>query len=256
MLGERRLLLEANVLEVAGEAIDALGRPLIQNAVYASADTAFASEADPLVGIEIVYINLASRPGRNEQFLKTNAGLADFRRTDAVVGATLRADDLIRDGVIAEPLQHFSAGALGNALSHKKLWEHCAAANAVLTLAEADAGILGRVKEVVMYFDARPLGPRVPEFQAADYDVTPLRLVNAFGIVCYSVSPAGARRLLAACFPLRNEAIPIPGLNRHLLNISLDATMNKYYRGLNAFACFPPLVWTENEHATSDVAQT
>jgi GR25 family glycosyltransferase involved in LPS biosynthesis len=240
--------------------------------------------------VEIVYINLASRPDRNDEFLRRNAGVADFRRTDAVVGATLRADDLIRGGAIAEPLTAFTPGALGNALSHKALWERCAAGDAVLTVAEDDAAfnrhfpakaprvlaelppdwdvilwgwnfdsvlhvrILAGIKEAVAYFDARPLGPRVAEFQAADYPVQPLPLVNAFGIVSYSVSPTGARRLLTACFPLRNEAIPIPGLNRQLLNISLDATMNKHYRALRAFACFPPLVWTENDKSTSDVA--
>jgi glycosyl transferase family 25 len=239
--------------------------------------------------VEIVYINLAARPDRNERFLRLNAGLADFRRMDAVVGAIQRTDDLIRAGVIVEPLISFTPGALGNALSHKQVWEQCAAGDAAVTLAEDDAaisrhfarkapevlaklpadwdiilwgwnfdsvlhvGFMGEIKEAVTYFDARPLGPRVAEFQAADYDVMPLRLVNAFGIVSYSITPAGARRLLAACFPLRNEAIPIPGLNRQLLNISLDATMNKHYRSLRSYVCFPPLVWTENDHGQSDV---
>ena len=241
--------------------------------------------------MEIVYINLASRPERNDQFLRTNAGLADFRRMDAVVGADQRADELIRAGVIAEPLTAFTPGALGNALSHKQVWEHAAATNAAVTLAEDDAAInhhfarkapavlaklppdgdiilwgwnfdsilhvaiLNGIKELVAQFDARPLGSRVADFQAADYDVMPLRLVNAFGIVSYSVTPAGAKKLLAACFPLRNDPIPIPGLNRLLANISLDATMNRHYRSLNAFACFPPLVWTENDHGQSDVVQ-
>jgi glycosyl transferase family 25 len=240
--------------------------------------------------MEIVYINLASRPDRNERFLRLNAGLADFRRMDAVVGATQRVEDLVRAGVIVEPLTSFTPGALGNALSHKQVWEQCAASDAVVTLAEDDAAIsrhflrkapevlaklppdwdiilwgwnfdsvlhvalMDGIKESVAHFDARPLGPRVAEFQAADYEVMPLRLVNAFGIVSYSISPAGARRLLAACFPLRNDVIPIPGLNRQLLNISLDATMNKHYRSLRSYVCFPPLVWTENDKASSDVA--
>ena len=239
--------------------------------------------------MEIVYINLATRPDRNERFQRLNDGIVEFRRIDAVVGVTLRTEDLLRAGVIAEPLTAFSAGALGNARTHQQLWEQCAATNAVLTLAEDDAafnryfpdkapgvlsqlppdwdiilwgwnfdsvlhvGILGGIKEAVMNFDARPLGSRVAEFQSKDYPVQPLRLMNAFGLVSYSVSPAGARRLLAACFPLTNEAIPIPGLNRHLLNISLDATMNKHYRSLRSFVCFPPLVWTENDRSASDV---
>jgi glycosyl transferase family 25 len=240
--------------------------------------------------VEIVYINLAARPERDERFQRLNAGIADFRRTDGVVGATLRTADLVRAGVIAEPLTSFTAGALGNAVSHKALWEQCAATSAVLTVAEDDAafnrrfperavrvlaqlppdwdiilwgwnfdsvlhvGILGGLKEAVMNFDARALGPRVADFQAADDSVQPLRLVNAFGLVSYSVSPAGARRLLAACFPLRNDAVPIAGLNCRLLNISLDATMNKHYRTLRSFVCFPPLVWTENDKSASDVA--
>jgi GR25 family glycosyltransferase involved in LPS biosynthesis len=242
--------------------------------------------------VEIVYLNLASRPDRNGQFLRLNAGLADFRRVDAVVGADQRADDLIRGGVIAEALTAFTSGALGNALSHKRIWEQVAAGDAVVTVAEDDAainrhfpgkapevlaklppdwdiilwgwnfdsvlhaGIMNGIKEAVTYFDARPLGPAVADFQSAEYDVIPLRLVNAFGIVSYSVSPAGARRLLAACFPLRNDPVLIPGLNNRLLaNISLDATMNRHYRALTAFACFPPLVWTENDHGRSDVAR-
>jgi glycosyl transferase, family 25 len=240
--------------------------------------------------VEIAYINLEARPDRDERFRRFNAGVAEFHRTDAVVGANLRVEELIRDGIIAEPLTAFTAGALVNALTHKKLWEQCAATTDVLTVAEDDAvlnrhflekarrviaqlppdwdiilwgwnfdsilhvGILGGMREAVMNFDARPLGSRLAEFQAEDYEVQLLRLVNAFGLVSYTISPAGARRLLEACFPLRNHPIPIPGLNRRLLNISLDATMNGHYRALRSFVCFPPLVWTENDKSESDVA--
>jgi glycosyl transferase, family 25 len=240
-------------------------------------------------GVEIVYINLLNRPERNERFLRFNSGIADFRRTDAVIGASLQIQELIRAGVIAEPLTDYSSGALGNAVSHKRLWEECAAAKE-MTIAEDDAifnrhfaskapqllaglpvdwdiilwgwnfnsvlhaGIFNAMKDVVMNFTHRPFGPRVSEWQAQDYPVQPLRLAGAFGIVCYSISPAGARRLQEMCFPLTNEPIPIPGLSRLLLNISLDATMNRHYHSLRAFACFPPLVWTENDRASSDVS--
>ncbi len=240
--------------------------------------------------MKITYVNLASRPERKERFHRLNAGIAEFERFDAVIGTTLREEDLIRDGVIAEPLTAFTAGALGNARTHKDLWERCDGANEALTVAEDDAvfnyqfseraprviaqlppdwdiilwgwnfdsvlhvAILGGIREAVMNFDARPLGPGIAAFQAEIYPVQPLRLLNAFGLVSYSISPAGARRLLAACFPLRNEVIPIVGLNRLLMNISLDATMNMHYRSLQSFVCFPPLVWTENDKSESDVA--
>lgn len=240
--------------------------------------------------MEIIYLNLADRPDRDDRFRRLNAGIADFHRADAVAGTALRTDDLVRANVIAEPLTEFTPGALGNAVSHKRLWEQCAGRSAPLTVAEDDAvfnrgfaakapevlarlprdwdiifwgwnfdsllhvALLGGVKEAVMMFDPRPLGSRVADFQTHDDSVQPLRLVNAFGLTAYTVSPAGAQRLLAACFPLANEPIPIPGLNRLLANISLDATMNRHYRALRAYACFPPLAWTENDKAASDVA--
>src|SRR5262249_28456365 len=238
---------------------------------------------------EIVYINLAARPDRNGRFLRANAGIADFRRTEAVAGAALRREDLVRDGVIAEPTPHFTAGAVGNALSPRRLWGHCAAGNAVLTLAEDDAvfnrhfstrapqllaqlppgwdlilwgwnfdsllrvKLLGELQDAFMYFNRPSLGERLAEFPALDYPVQALRLATAFGLVSYSLSPSGARRLLQRCFPLRDEAVPVPGLRAVPRNTSLDVTMNKHYPALAAYACFPPLVWTENDPTSSDV---
>ena len=68
-----------------------------------------------------------------------NAGIADFRRMDAVPGATLQVEELIRGRVIAEPLTAFTTGALGNARTHMMLWEQCSASDAMLTVAEDDA---------------------------------------------------------------------------------------------------------------------
>ena len=83
----------------------------------------------------------------------------------------------------------------------------------------------------------------------------PLRLTTAFGLVCYSLSPKGAQVLLRKCFPLKNENIAIPGLGRKLTNFGLDTAMNKHYGSLKAYVSFPPLVWTENDKATSDISE-
>jgi hypothetical protein len=115
--------------------------------------------------------------------------------------------------------------------------------------------IVPGVSQAVMGFDPRKLGPKVLEFREKDYDVLPLRLLTAFGLVCYSVSPAGAQRLRERCFPLRNETIPIPVGPRRVTNYNIDVAMNKHYRALRAFVCFPPLAWTENDKATSDIAR-
>jgi len=81
-----------------------------------------------------------------------------------------------------------------------------------------------------------------------------MRLITAFGTVCYSVSPQGAKSLLQRCFPLKNEIVSIPSLDRRFLSFGIDSIMNKHYSALKSYVCFPPLVWTENDKSTSDVA--
>ena len=121
--------------------------------------------------------------------------------------------------------------------------------NAMLRVA-----IMDDLKHGVLRFDCRRFGPRISEFQDKQYDVLPLRLTIAFGNVCYSISPKGARRMLELCFPLRKEMIAIPGMRFKLPNAGLDVLMNKHYGNLQSYVCFPPLVWTENERSTSDIA--
>ena len=116
--------------------------------------------------------------------------------------------------------------------------------------------VFGGLRQSVMHFDARYLRDRIGEFQAKAYEVLPMRLIGAFGTVCYSISPKGAGRLCELCFPLRNETIRVPGLGRDIPNLTLDALMNKHYCGLKAYAVFPPLVWTENDKDVSDVSRS
>jgi tetratricopeptide (TPR) repeat protein/GR25 family glycosyltransferase involved in LPS biosynthesis len=243
-----------------------------------------------VAAVQIHYLNLARRPDRNERFLRANAGLADLQRVEAVDGRGLRLEELTRGGFVAGPLPAYTPGALGGALSHRALWERCAARGTPLTVAEDDAvlnrsfadraaRLLGRLPpdwdivlwgwncdsvlevEVIegahralMQFSPWSLGPRVAAFRESDYEIVPLRLLTAFGIMAYSVSPAGARRLHARCFPLRDEPLAVPGLVRQVTHATLDVAMNRHYRDLRAYVCFPPLAWTENDRAASDVA--
>ena len=76
------------------------------------------------------------------------------------------------------------------------------------------------------------------------------RLHRALGSPCYSVSPKGAGLLRGHCFPLRAMTLPLPG-RRVVPGRGIDMTMNEAYPRLQAFACVPPLVITENDHANS-----
>jgi GR25 family glycosyltransferase involved in LPS biosynthesis len=239
--------------------------------------------------VEVLYFNLERRPDRNDAFLRANAGRASFRRLGAVDGRLVRPADLAARGLAAGPLPAFTPGALGCALSHHSAWELCAAGPAPITVAEDDAvlnrhfaarapallagltpdwdlvlwgwnfdsilhvALLGGLKESVAQFDPSPLRERLHAFGELDYPVLPLRLLGAFGTLCYSVSPKGARRLLACCFPLRDGATYVPGLKRRVQHLGIDVVMNGHYRELEAYVAFPPLAWSENEQAASDV---
>src|SRR5687767_14619366 len=89
--------------------------------------------------MEVLYINLARRRDRNERFLRMNASVASFRRIEAVDGSGLQVDELLKAGVIEAPLWAYTEGALGCALSHKKMWEHCVSTGVATTVAEDDA---------------------------------------------------------------------------------------------------------------------
>ena len=238
----------------------------------------------------VFYLNLDRRRDRRERFMSTNATIAEFHRWKAVDGLTLCNEELMRNGVITEPLKAYSPGALGCALSHKLLWDHCASGDTVVTVCEDDAvfnrsfasraatllAALPRdwdiilwgwnfdsilhveaipgMKHTVMRFDASSLAQRLPEFQEKTYESLPMRLVTVFGTICYSLSPQGARSLRQKCFPLKNELVWIPSMDRHVLSFGIDSIMNKHYRDLKSYASFPPLVWTENDKSTSDVS--
>lgn len=103
--------------------------------------------------ITVAYINLRSRPERNDAFLGNNrteldASAFPWRRVDGVDGGQLRADDLIARGIIArdglpEGYEPHTWGHLGAALSHRALWEKASEGGDedVLVILEDDAQV-------------------------------------------------------------------------------------------------------------------
>ena len=68
--------------------------------------------------MHVFYINLDRRADRNAEFLRRNSRAADCQRVRACEGGSLRTEDLIADGSIIGPLEAYTPGGLGNALSH------------------------------------------------------------------------------------------------------------------------------------------
>lgn len=239
--------------------------------------------------METYYINLDKRPDKNELFIKRNAGLLPFKRCSATDGAALDPGALIGSRIIDSGLDCYSKGALGCAMSHKLLWDYAEQQSGPVTIIEDDAVLnhrfqidseemLGKLPadwDIILWgwnfdsllhvllpggfdsvtsFPAQVSDNQLIEFRCSEILSTPLKLQGAFGTVAYTISPNGARRLKQCCFPLMKEYVIIPGLNRQLLNIGIDVVMNKWYRHLQAFAAFPPLIMTKNDKASSDVS--
>lgn len=211
-------------------------------------------------------INLPTRADRRAQFNAWNArsGL-EIVFSEAVVGAALDRADLRQRGLVAADAEHFSAGALGNALSHHKLWLEAATATQPTFVCEDDAclrgdfavqaaGALAQIPadwdlvffgyntnaivavqsrdglKALLHFDEG--AKRNPTyFTAFARDPapapTPLHCFQAWGTLAYAISPQGAQRLLKVCFPLSGaNDIFMFGQNRKLQPYTLDGMIN------------------------------
>ncbi len=232
-------------------------------------------------------ISLDRTPQRFAQFLADNAGFA-VQRFAACDGGLLTPAGCVAEGLIsAENI--YNAGALGTARSHVTLWRECVASGAPMVVAEDDivlradfwpamAALLERVPgwDIVLWthnFDwpvkvapAPGTGEAVIQYTApgSELDVqtyraatTPsflLPLRSAAGIGCYSISPAGAARLLARCLPIGAafaEYATKPGLGWE--NNGIDVEMSRHYTGMAAYIAMPPLALAPNDQAASTI---
>jgi glycosyl transferase family 25 len=208
--------------------------------------------------MRIVVINLDRSPDRLRRFRETNSHV-DFVRFSAVDAATLGQD-----------------AVYGCAMSHLTLWRHAISKGEPLTICEDDAifshffegdaerilAMLPRGWDIILWgwnydttlhfymgpsefpslcsvqFDEDQLNLTADQFQGSAMCPPAFRLTGAYGTVCYTISPAGAEKLLENCVALFAP---------------LDVMLNEVYARINSFVSFPPLVITKNEHSSSTV---
>lgn len=234
----------------------------------------------------ITLINLDRSADRLSRFKAVNAFLPDVERFSAVDGRTLNRNALQSTGLL-DPQVSYTDGALGCALSHFTLWERAVDARKAVTVCEDDAifnrgfvdkatkvlGAMGAGWDIVLwgwnfdsllmvdalpgvspsliYLDQNAMLRQLDHYQTLILEPRPLRLLYSFGIMCYSVSPDGAKRLLDACRPIRVMNVVVPGLPQPVRNFGIDVMMNAVYRRIGAFVAFPPLVVSPNERSRS-----
>jgi GR25 family glycosyltransferase involved in LPS biosynthesis len=226
-----------------------------------------------LMNPEIYLINLDRSTERLAGFRERNAHLGDFTRFSAVEGSVVDRAQLVADGVMLEDCQ-YGDGTLGCALSHLALWKTAIEAGKPITVFEDDVktppdfletsqrllGEIGGEWDVILwgYSYERPILKILTDFgfgKATTYffEVDPakfhsytgnrslFRLLNAFGLTAYSISPSGAKRLMEACLPLRSRVIPFVEPDMAFWDEGIDGPVNLAYPDVNAFVCMPPL---------------
>jgi GR25 family glycosyltransferase involved in LPS biosynthesis len=233
--------------------------------------------------MRINIISLERTPERLAEFRQVNAHLKNVEIFKGIDGAEVSIDELAARRVVVPPVQH-SKGALGCLISHINLWERAAAAGEILTIGEDDAifhrdferrarGILAALPDdtdIVYWgwnFDAsaaielvpgmapcslmfggrNPLRTEIEAFQNCTITPTPYRLLRAFGLVSYTVTPNGARRLRELCLPARGEIWEFPEIKLRMPNMGIDVAVANVMPRIKAFCSYPPIVMSLNE---------
>jgi glycosyl transferase, family 25 len=242
------------------------------------------------LAMKLHLINLDRSADRLARFGEINGHVGDVERFAAIDGATVDVAPLVAGGIVEPGVRRFySNGALGCALSHLALWERVIASGQSAAIVEDDAifhrdfaawserllGALPPDWEIVLWgwnydspllFDMPGLATgmvlcdyenirvRTPDFQGHPIVPTMVRLRQALGLVCYSLSPAGARKLRDFCLPIRFMKVPFRATKGGLMpNIGIDVMMSAQFPSLKAFACLPPLVVAHYDWAASTI---
>jgi GR25 family glycosyltransferase involved in LPS biosynthesis len=238
--------------------------------------------------MRIHLINLDRSTERLAEFTARNGHLAEVTRFPAIDGRHADRRTLTVQGIIGPGLD-YTDGALGNCLSHFALWDLAIAGNGPITLCEDDAifnrgferdaealmstlppdwhmifwgwnfdafalfELLPGVSPLLAQFDQDQMRAGIEQFQAASVMPRAFRLLAAFGIAAYSISPGGARVLRQLLRPVRAMPVTVPAVGRRFANKDLSIALLDALPRISAFASLPPLVITRNDRAISTV---
>jgi glycosyl transferase family 25 len=236
----------------------------------------------------VYVISLDRTAGRYASFLARNSHLGEIARARAVDGDTLDRADLCARGLL-QPDTAYSNGALGCALSHACIWQVVAGSKGPWTIAEDDAifradfhdaaarvvaslppdwdfvlwgwnfnsilciDLLPGITPCALIADQAQLRQNIAGFQESRVPAIPVKLLRSHGAPAYSVSPAGARKLLRLCLPIRPVDVFFPVVNRMAPSDGIDMMMSLAYPRMQAYVSFPPLAVTENRRDRSTI---
>ncbi len=235
-------------------------------------------------------ITLDTDSRRYRDFATTNSHLP-FEPFIGVRGSELANDQRISCGLATPELVtsgRLGDGAAGAAESHRRLWEKAVKTRGGMLIMEDDVvtheGLADYITthhelilqttithfgintdSVVQAISPQGLGitalqdPRhpSPEWIHQALSLTNAgkselwRLLKAFGMCCYFVSPHGAETLLKATFPLSLATTTVPFVSDKVPCNAVDRMLNNVYPATAAFVTVPFLAFTPNTDSST-----
>lgn len=232
-------------------------------------------------------ISLKRTPERLATFFEFNDPVKlPIEVFDAVDGSQLDSATIAQ--MVAPGTVRHTPAIVGVAMSHRALWERCITSGKPHIIFEDDAVIRADAKAkigalisgtltwdiILLGYNADaplelnlapgndvnvqfsvpyPSAQHLAHFAKSTNPVGLHRLITAFGICGYAVTPIGARALLNTCFPMDNRIIHMSLGRRSLPSYGIDCLMNVVYRKTHSYACLAPLVMTSVDQTISTI---
>lgn len=209
----------------------------------------------------------------------------------AVRGDGVNLHDCIEANLITADLASsglLHPGTLGAALSHRALWHEAAAGSTGMLILEDDvvshpelaAWICANhpqlLRNDLIHFsintdsilttvsaqglqETRMFDPKHPDqgwintalSRTTLAEIRVSRLLKAFGMCCYFISPQGAEKILEHTFPLTLATTAIPLVSAAMPGFSIDRRLNAFYPTLQAWITLPFLAYTPNDDSST-----
>jgi glycosyl transferase, family 25 len=244
----------------------------------------------PEFAFETYVITLDPKSDRFLQFAVNNPHLP-YKTFQGIRGSSLSLADCVYEKLMTPECLAAgiaTAGEIGCAASHKKLWELAANSKNGMLILEDDAAThpliceyIRRHQEKIFEADIflfsintdsileveAPNGLRqvlvfeqkYPSYawiasalQRTKVEETQIwRLIKGFGLCCYFLTPKGAKRILELVFPLTLERTALPLLNISVPGINVDKRLIAFYENIDARISMPFLAWSPNSDSTT-----
>jgi glycosyl transferase, family 25 len=233
-------------------------------------------------------VSLKRTPERLRVFRTRNSQCGiNFQHCEAIDGEQLDASK-VESSIVAKGATDYTAGSIGNAMSHLTLWQRCAGQTKAFVVLEDDAVVRSDIKARLITTTAQlnewdiillgyntdaplelniapgillgghfsvfyPNNDQLADFATSTNPVGLHRLHVAMGICGYVISPSGAQSLMRNCFPMDNRLVPYASFSYKFPAYGLDSIMATIYPKIRAYACLAPLVMTANDQSISTI---